>query len=267
MAGEPTITIPVQVMDDTNAFAPPPNVCTQGGPLMTSPNEAGLNGIIGVGQVADDALFTDYFDCAGSNCTLLNNPPNSSDVVNPVSALPTDNNGVVVSLPSISANGAVSTDGTLFFGVGTQSNNQPGTVKTFKANSDPNSNDFLDINTTFKTVTAGGFFDTGSNGYFFNDGSITQCSDSTGFYCPASTLSLSATNKSGNVSGGVDFSVANADSLSSSDAAFNDLGGTFDGGNSYDGFDWGLPFFFGRTVFFGIDGQTSPLGNGPYTAY
>lgn len=91
-----------------------------------------------------------------------------------------------------------------------------------------------------------------------------------GFYCPSGTLSESATNKgvSGSVSGVVSFSVVNADTLfNSNDAAFDDLSGTFDGGNSYDGFDWGLPFFFGRNVYVGLDGKSSSLGSGPYTAY
>ena len=266
IAGEPTITIPIQVMDDINAFAPPPNVCTQNTQLLASPSEVGFTGLLGVGQISNDAIFTDYFDCSGENCSLLDSPPNADIVVNPVSSFPVDNNGVVVSLPSIPAGGQGTTDGTLYFGIGTESDNQPGAAKTFNENSDPNSPDYLDINTVFKGSTAGGFFDTGSNGYFF-DSSILQCSGGSGFYCPAATLSESATNQSvgGSASDVVSFTVAN--DSNSNDAAFDNLGGTLDGGTTYDGFDWGLPFFFGRTVYIGIVGTSSSLGSGAYTAY
>ena len=66
----------------------------------------------------------------------------------------------------------------------------------------------------------------------------------------------------------VTFSISNAETLlNSNDAAFDNLGATNDGSSKFDGFDWGLPFFFGRTVYLGIDGSSSPLGTGPYTAY
>ena len=33
------------------------------------------------------------------------------------------------------------------------------------------------------------------------------------------------------------------------------------------GFDWGLPFFFGRTVFIAIAGRSTPGGTGPFWAF
>jgi hypothetical protein len=32
-------------------------------------------------------------------------------------------------------------------------------------------------------------------------------------------------------------------------------------------FDWGLPFFFGRTVFVAMAGATTPAGLGPFWAF
>ncbi len=269
LAGEPTTTMPIQVIDDTESFALAPRECTQGTQLLSSPTVANFNGLLGVGQVSDDVGFSEYFNCPGEECSLAPNPPTEDIVVNPVSTLPVDNNGVVVRLPSISPGGAVTTAGTLYFGIGTESDNHPGKVNTYVQNSSVNSNDFLDINTIFNGIKAGGFFDTGSNGYFF-DSSIKGCVDGSGFYCPAKTLSERATNKgvAGSTSGVVSFAVANATRLfDSQDAAFDDLGGSSDGGTRYNGFDWGLPFFFGRTVYMGIAGTSSSLGAGPYIAY
>jgi hypothetical protein len=86
-------------------------------------------------------------------------------------------------------------------------------------------------------------------------------------YCPSSPLHFSAVNtgSSGSPSSSVNFQIANPmPLLSSGHAAINNVGGpaVFSGT-----FDWGLPFFFGRTVYVGLSGKTSVLGTGPFLAY
>jgi hypothetical protein len=76
--------------------------------------------------------------------------------------------------------------------------------------------------------------------------------------------SFTTTNTgSNNANGTVTFKIANAETLlNSSNTAFNNLGGSYDGG-----FDYGLPFFFGRDVYVAIENQNTPGGVGPYWAY
>jgi hypothetical protein len=272
IAGEPKISIPIQVIDDTGSFASAPHDCSAGSQLITSPQAAQFDGLLGIGQFGNDVIFTDYYDCSSVSCSALAQAPSADIVVNPVASYPVDNNGIVVDLPAIAAGGGASAQGTICFGIGTQTNNQPGSVVTLTEDSDVNSKSFLDINTVFGGTSADAFFDTGSNGYFFDDGEIDQCSEAEapGFYCPPSLLTESATNESvdGSASDVVNFDVDNAVSLlNSGGAAFDNLGGGYDGGNTYDGFDWGLPFFFGRVVYMGLAGASSPLGAGPYIAY
>jgi len=120
-----------------------------------------------------------------------------------------------------------------------------------------------DFTTTYKgTIYPASFIDSGSNAIFFADGTIPTCSG--GFYCPASTLSLSAVNTStGGVSGTVAFTVENLRSLPVTTAAAH-VGADIGLARSV---DWGLPFFFGRTVFVAMSGASTPAGSGPYWAY
>ncbi len=63
---------------------------------------------------------------------------------------------------------------------------------------------------------------------------------------------------SGTPSGTVPFQVGNFDGLiKSSNNVFSDLGGDIGG---IGGFDWGLPFFFGRSVYMGFEGSSTSLG-------
>ena len=64
----------------------------------------------------------------------------------------------------------------------------------------------------------------------------------------------------------VTFQVASLDALTNANpsfSAFGNIGGT----NPVSGFDWGLPFFFGRSVSFVFEGRSSGAGTGPMFAY
>jgi hypothetical protein len=67
----------------------------------------------------------------------------------------------------------------------------------------------------------------------------------------------------------VSFQIANLNNLSPYNLALDDIGGTATSvmglGTSY--FDFGLPFFYGRTVFTAIEGLPAGSATGPYFAY
>jgi hypothetical protein len=269
LGSEPTIQVPVQVIDST--FGPAPASCPK---PETSPTSAGFKGILGVGPFAEDCgagcvVSTApgiYFRCSGGACSGTT-VPLASQVSNPVASLPTDNNGVVVDLPAVQLGGQLTVEGSLLLGIDTQANNASTGATAYPG--DPSTGD---IRTVFDGKPAvGGFLDTGSNGLFFaapSSGALPTCSGGS-WYCPAQTTSLSATNSGtgGSPSGTVSFSIGNANSLfGSGNGVFQELGGPMPQGA---GFDFGLPFFLGQKVFVGIEGKPSTgLGTaGPYYAY
>jgi hypothetical protein len=273
MSNETASSVPVHVVGDTTFTGVPPS-CSTGGIDRDTLEQLGANGILGVGSVQYDcgsACVSGsapptpvYYSCSGSTCTS-SFLPLAQQVQNPVALFPTDNNGVIVELPSVPAAGAVSATGALVFGIGTQSNNQLGSASVLSLGLTPAN--FLDITTTYKgTQYPQSFVDSGSNGLFFLDSNTTGlplCLSSSFFYCPSSTQNFSATNTgSNNTSTTVSFSIANAEQLSLANWVFNDLGGP-----NTNSFDWGLPFFLGRNVFVSIQGKTAPGGTTPYVAY
>ena len=123
------------------------------------------------------------------------------------------------------------------------------------------------FNTTYKGVSlSNSFIDSGSNGLYFPDSAIPDCGGAlTDFFCPTTTQSLSAAVRLSNgIAETIAFSIGNASTLlASSNFVYNNLGGDLNSA----GFDWGLPFFFGRRVFTVIEGRSSPAGVGPQVAY
>jgi len=274
IAGEQAKALPIQVIGSSN-FPTIPNACTSFGAPEDDLSTLGANGILGVGNFAQDCggACTEsgtsasnpgwYYTCPAAGCEVTAQSL-SSQVQNPIVLFPKDNNGVIIELPSVTGAEA-SVSGSMIFGIGTQTNNGLGSATVYTI--DPSSGNFT---TVFNNVTYpdASFIDSGSNALYFdsNTMNIPTCTDSTFWYCPTTTLSLSATNQAfGNgASGTVNFTVGNADSLTASETVgvANGLAGPNPGT-----FDWGLPFFYGRNVYTAIEGQNTPGGVGPYWAY
>jgi len=265
LGNEPAVQIPIQVIDATFGTLPVP--CQN---ADHSPADAGFNGILGVGLFLQDCGAGCvnspnngvYYACSGSNCrgTAV---ALSSQAQNPVAVLPQDNNGVIIQLPAVPPGGAPSVNGTLLLGIGTRANNIPSAATTYPTTV---SGFFT---TTFSGVVFSSFIDSGTNGLFFRSPSaslLPSCaSPNTEWFCPSSTTALSASNTGapGAPTGTVSFQIGNFNQLlSSSNRVFAEIGGT-----SPVDFEWGLPFYYGRNVYVGIEGRGSSLGSGPYWAY
>jgi len=282
ISGEEALSVPIQVIGDS-AFpdSTVPSDCSSAGVQENTVALFGANGILGIGVFREDCGSGCttvvqpgwYYNCPASGCagttvTL------AQQVQNPVFHFTTDNNGAIVELQSVGPAGAPTVSGSLVFGIDTQSNNTLGSATVLMV--DANYGEFTTLfntQTANQTLTAS-IIDSGSNGLFFPDSDSTMkaCTDSTGkptgFYCPASTQSLSATMQSvTSVMKNVSFSIANADALLGNNLtyfAFGNLGGSNPSASS---FDWGLPFFYGRNVFVAIEGQTTSAGMGPFFAF
>jgi Protein of unknown function (DUF3443) len=271
LGGEPAVLVPIQVIDPTFAGQytstgqPVSNICGMG-VVDSSPVQAGFNGILGVGLFPFDGGV--YYNCAALPCAAVFVPA-SQQIQNPVGLLPVDNNGVLVALPSVPASGSPSVTGSLILGIGTASNNQPSGVTVLPTDSSGQ------IVTRFQpspgvSMQNVGIIDSGSSVIYFSDSSLSipLCPGGLSFlYCPFSPLNFSAVNTelSGSPSSLVSFQIADPRPLLSlGNAAISNIGGpAFSTGV----FDWGLPFFFGRTVYVGLSGKTSVLGAGPFWAY
>jgi hypothetical protein len=260
----------------------------------------GANGILGIGPEPYDCSvggvnYCDgsvqlkppnvYFSCPKSGCADIDtavvakipvqpqfgDAASAQQVGNPIplfQSLLQNPFGAIISLPPVSG-AETKVNGTLTFAT-----SLPGaTIHT------------LDSNDHFTTILNGtqltnSFIDSGSNALFFPD-ILPTCAVSNLFFCPLTSTNLSAVN-AGATQGQttVDFTVDNADSLFSSYPGFAAFGalagsngsGTCAGGSGACTFDWGFPFFYGRSVFTKIDQCSSAVTSctplsGAYYAY
>lgn len=287
VGGELAANLPVQIIDDGGTpQAAPTADCLKaaGGGLLKSMSTLQAKAVLGVGMlrydcglVCDQGLYTNsytlYYGCdSGGACQPLAVPADQQ-VQNPVTYFAQNNNGTIVILPAVPDTGASVAKGRLVFGIGTQANNQlPATPTILQVETDPASPNYLYLATTMSgTRYDFSYIDSGSNGLFFDDPSLsTHCVASGGgstWYCPPTLQPRTAVLQDGLGHQSVlDLSIANADVLfGTSNTAFANLGGAAGAANP-GAFVWGLPFFFGKQVYTAIWGQALAQ-NGPWFAF
>src|SRR5450631_607227 len=290
VAGETASSVPIQVIGSP-AFATVPASCSATGPAEDTVAAFGANGILGIGvfeqdcgpvcapsTTVDNSANGYYFSCPAAAACVGTAVALNSQVLNPIPLFATDKDGSIIDLPSVAAPGATTLTGSLIFGIDTQSNNASGSETILGL--DPSNGDFTTVFNS-QTLTQS-FLDSGTNGTFFDDSNLTPCpppAQSTdpsflGFYCPASSQSLTATlTGTNNTSIPETFTVDNAQTLATNNPTFSvlpTLAGTFStvaNSNSGNTFDWGLPFFYGRRVATPIENQRTAVGTGPYVAF
>lgn len=226
------------------------------------------------------------FASCGSEC---NDSLPLQQVTNPVIAFSTDNQGTVIAMTAPTGGAAPTATGTLTFGIGSQSNNAL-----------PSSDTILELTAGFDEFTTSGllnapaallasFIDSGSNGLFFpNWPGFPICTSSADFFCPSTNTTLTGIinlSQVNGVSGAANVAVDNWNTqlAGNTEQALADLAGPEQAGSSpaqcsnnngtLSGdctFDFGFPFFYGQTIFTGIDGQvvSGPVApTTPFVAY
>jgi hypothetical protein len=285
MGGLTASSMPVMVINDSSVPTTVPTACSNGGTQMGAVTDLGANGLLGVGPFLQDcgsgcasSASVLYWVCPGGVCqetTLATAQQNQ----NAVGLFPSGyNNGLLVQLESLPSNTAATATGSLIFGINSpgQTNNALGSAAVFPTDTQG----FIQTSTTYGPMSEpNSYVDSGTNFWQFDDPSITQCSPSNGFYCPTTTQSLSATMLTGNPSVNTtsftyNFSIANEANLTGN--AINNIGGPSSIGPSPQTpcnnttlpctFAWGLPFFYGRNIFVGLEGATINGNIGPFFA-
>ncbi|MFT3820616.1 MAG: DUF3443 family protein [Rubrivivax sp.] len=288
LGSQTSATVSIQLIKDGSDGAAVPSNCSDMGTVEDSAALLGSNGVLGVGVFQEDCGGTCvttpvgmYYACTAAGACSDTTLALATQIKNPVAALPAHNNGVLLQLPAIPANGAVSVTGSLILGIGTSANNMlSGTPITVPASG---------LRAGYFTASYNGrqlpnsFIDSGSSVHFFDDATIPTCPSNTAsgdlsnWYCPGSANALSALNIGVTLTGsngaatGSSFSVANTQYLFGQAGAvnlwaFSNLGAPA-GGSFGASLDLGLPFFYGKTVFTAIEQRSTPYGTGPYFAF
>jgi hypothetical protein len=114
------------------------------------------------------------------------------------------------------------------------------------------------------------YIDSGSNINFIDDSTLTVCVDDSQFFCPGTAQNLSATlTGMGGGSTTANFTVGDADPFIHTPISLFAVpvlaGPSLD--TTHQSFDLGLPYFYGRNVFQGVETLSTTMGTGPFFAF
>jgi hypothetical protein len=253
LAGLTAQSIPIQVIDTTS---PRPPAC--GVDHERDPDR--FNGILGVSPALTDTMPTAYFHCDDHHC-VNDGVDTSLQLANVIARLPTDNNGCILQFPDIADAGTSAVTGRMILGIGTRANNQA-------------PNDLIKIVVDepwgqFKVQADGrtwkSAFDSGTWAYNVPYLSDERCPSDQIRLCPSAptTIPVDVLAASGDVAYKTSIAIANASLAPPQAMALNNLGSAWPG---KDLLILGLPYFFGRSIYYAYDHRSTTLGPGPWVA-
>jgi len=166
----------------------------------------------------------------------------------------------------INANGDTSVQGELTFGIATQADNAlPAALTVLGADA---TGDFTATYNGATTVLPA-LIDSGTDAYAFDDSTIIVCPGPSwvGYYCPAvaphNVFAVNTGAGANTATNTVNFAIADPNSFLAGAAAFEGLAG----GRGSTRFVWGMPFFYGKKIYIGIEQKAAGAFTGPYYAY
>jgi hypothetical protein len=258
-------SLSIELMND-QALPSIPDICRSGADTLTT--DLGFNGMLGLRHLDADcgagcsiqvSAIPRYYGCDAFACAGVTMPI-ESQVRNPVALFEQGyNNGFSLSLPASEGVSNSVLQGSLVFGIGTQSNNQLGNAKVYRFDNTSYLTAFYN-GTQFRALP-----DTAYRSIRVHDSSIPQCSSTTvnPYFCPTTqqplSISLLAANGSREM---LDVPIVRPPSSTAYQVSSFGRYGAVD-----EPLILGVPFYFGRTVFTAIEGRSTSAGTGPFIAF
>ena len=228
----------------------------------------GRNGILGMGATYAGNNGQRFFSCSSGRCSI-SFPTAMQRPINPMMSFLKDKNGFIMSSPKIPTDGLTNVSGKIIFGLGTRPNNQVQAANVQTCHLGESGFHKVEFRgKTFNTMA-----DSGSYAYNIPPGAMTvpYCRYSPQEACPRREMK-------------VEYKLLNADgtqcAMLTVPIVKREAEGTFGekswvnggvvsrlGGLLDSMLTLGMPFFYGRDVYYGFQGRVSPLGTGPLMAF